>query len=106
MYFQATVDAGLDNFVLDTLGSGTPVAEFIYEYFGPGPLDAQNATSLMFIMARKLFNDLATDTPFLGPFGALRTPFLRYSLVDAPVPLSYLQLVYSGIVYHLHFRGS
>jgi hypothetical protein len=98
MYFQAAADAGPVGYIINTLKGAEAVSEFVFDYFGSGPLNAQNATILMFAMARKLFNNLASYTTVLGQDGASTTPFLRYSLVGGATPVSYIQLVYSGII--------
>jgi hypothetical protein len=97
MYFQAAADAGPVGYIINTLKGAKDVSEFVFDYFGSGPLNAQNATILMFVMARKLFNDLASYATVLGQDGAQPTPFLRHSLVGGAAPISYIQLVYSGI---------
>jgi hypothetical protein len=98
MYFQAASDAGPVSYIINNLKGAEAVSEFVFEYFGSGPLNAQNATILMFTMARKLFNNLASYTTVLGQDGSIPTPFLRYSLVGGATPVSYIQLVYSGII--------
>ena len=96
MFFQAASDSGTVSYLINTLNQGRQFNDFVAEYFGPGPINVQNATILMFAMARKLFTHLASYTTVLNQYGEIPTPFLRYSLIGGDAPVSYIQMVYSG----------
>jgi len=90
MFFQTSSDVATIGYILG-LQSGV---QGYFDSYGPGPLSIQNASLLMFAMARIVFKNFATYTTVLDQFSA-PAPLLRYSLTGS-IPLSYLHIVYTG----------
>ena len=88
MLFQASSDVATVAYIL---GIGSPA----FDTYGPGPLSIQNASLLMFAMARILFKNFATYSTVLDQFGA-PPPLLGNSLTNPTQLLSYIHVLYTG----------
>src|SRR5277367_2818281 len=89
LYFQTTNEDGLVASALQQPSVFTQVEHY------RGPLDVQDATTVWTLVARKLWNTFSTDITATNLLSD-RLSFLRYSLTEGPVPLSYIRFSYSG----------
>jgi len=91
-YFQANTDGGINAVALQS----TSLLFQVFQNF-TAPVGINDAITLWSLMARKLWYSFSPNS---GGIEALNTQlsFLRYSIIAADPPLSYIQFLYSGTI--------